>query len=382
VSDFDYIIAGAGAAGLNLAHAMIRAGLGDRRILLADRAPKTTNDRTWCFWEHGDNALEPVIHRRWHKLAFHSEGLSKLLNPAPYVYKMLRGVDFYQHMDAWLAEQPNITRVYGEISALDSTPDSASITIDGVTHHARFAFSSLPQPELPRDPNHHYLLQHFLGWIIETEEPSFDPSVATLMDFRIAQQGETRFVYTLPLDERRALVEFTVFSRGLLPRHVYSAELRAYIEHRLGVDEYKIEHDEFGVIPMTDAPVERRPAARVMTIGTAGGVTKPSTGYTFLRTQRDAARIAGAIKAGREPHDAINADPARFKLFDSTLLNVLDGRQGGARVFADMFRRNPSARILRFLDEESSLLDDLQIMASVDIPVFTRAMAAVLARGA
>ncbi len=378
---FDYIIAGAGAAGLNLAHALIRAGLTDKRILLADRAPKTANDRTWCFWERGDNALEPLIYRRWKRLAFHSDRFSKLLNPAPYVYKMLRGIDFYRHMDDWLARQPNITRVYGEISAVECTADGASITVDGVSHHAAYAFSSLPQPDRPPNPQRHYLLQHFLGWVIETEAPRFDPAVATLMDFRIPQHAETRFVYTLPIDERRALVEFTVFSRALLPRQVYSAELRAYIEQRLGIDEFRVEHDEFGVIPMSDAEVERRPGAHVMTIGTAGGVTKPSTGYTFLRSQRDAARIAAALEAGRPPHQ-IAGSPRRFRLFDSTLLKVLDGRQGGARVFTDLFRKNPSARILRFLDEDSSLLDDLRIMASVNIPVFTRAMAQVLTRDA
>ncbi len=378
--DYDIIIAGAGAAGLNLAHALTQAGLGDKRMLLVDRAPKTANDRTWCFWERGDNALESIIYRRWSRLVVHNADTSLLLDPAPYAYKMLRGSDFYAHMNAWLETQPAIQRVYGEVQGFDEAADGVSARIDGRDYRARYAFSSLPaQPQA--QPHQHALLQHFMGWVIETETPMFDPATATLMDFRIEQAGETRFVYTLPLDSRRALVEFTVFSRELLPRETYVRELRRYIEQRLGVQEFSIAHDEFGVIPMTDAPFTRRASAHVMNIGTSGGATKPSTGYTFLRTQRQARMIARALLAGQDPFAAAPGGAWRFRLYDSVLLNVLDKhRQGGAQVFAGLFQANPAATIFRFLDEESSMLDELRVMASVDTRIFLAALVDVLAR--
>jgi lycopene beta-cyclase len=371
---YDYIIAGAGASGLNLAHALGDAGLNDARVLLVDRAPKTANDRTWCFWEAGDNMLESVIHRRWSKLAFHGPGLSTVLRPAPYTYKMLRGIDFYQHMDILLAARPGVTRLYGAIEALEEAGDHARVRVDGRDYSARYAFSSLPPP-LPADPRYHNLLQHFLGWMIRTEEPRFDPETATLMDFRIDQGGDTRFIYVLPLDRRSALVEYTVFSTALLKREQYAHALRHYIEHDLKIDEYAIEHEEYGVIPMSDMPMPRQPSAHVMNIGTAGGASKPSTGYTFLRTQRQARRIVEALRANGTPF--YNDDPAalRYRVFDSTLLNVLDnGRMGGAQVFADLFAKNPAELIFKFLDEDTTLIEDLKIMSSVRIPTFLRAM--------
>jgi lycopene beta-cyclase len=374
---FDLIIAGAGASGLNLAHALGQAGLADLKILLADRAPKTANDRTWCFWEQGDNPLEAIIHRRWSRLAFHGEGFSSVLEPAPYRYKMLRGIDFYQHMDGWIATQPNITRVYGEVQSLRTDAAGVALMVDGTVHRGQFGFNSLPPP-LPTQPGYHNLLQHFLGWVIETEHDHFDPDVATLMDFRIDQADDTRFVYVLPLDRRTALVEYTLFSGELLPRAAYAGALRAYIADMLKIEEYQITHDEFGVIPMSDAPVPRMASANVMNIGTAGGASKPSTGYTFVRTQRQAARIAAALKATGQPFYEEPVGAGRFKVFDSTLLNVLDGGgHGGAKVFSGLFRRNPASLIFRFLDEDTTLAEDLRIMASVDIPRFTRAMAAV-----
>ena len=140
--------------------ALAAAGLSDKRILLLDRARKTANDRTWCFWEHHDNSFEALIHRRWERLAFHGPGLSTVLDPAPYVYKMLRGVDFYQHMDAWLARQPNITQMFGEVQRVDSTVDGAAVTINGRLISARYAFDSRPQPP-PANPRGHTLVQHF-----------------------------------------------------------------------------------------------------------------------------------------------------------------------------------------------------------------------------
>jgi lycopene beta-cyclase len=380
VFDYDYIIAGAGAAGLNLAHALGRGGFGDARVLLIDRDGKTSNDRTWCFWESGENVLEPIVHRRWGELAFHGVGFSQVLRPQPYYYKMLRGIDFYEHMRSWLRAQPSVQVLRGEVAYIEETADGggAAVWVRERCFRARYVFSSLTPP-LPADARHHNFLQHFLGWVIRVPDARFDPGVATLMDFRIEQSGDTRFVYVLPLDEQRALVEYTVFSESLLPRDAYAPPLRRYIEQQLGIERYEIEHEEYGVIPMSDAPYVRRPSPHVMNIGVAGGASKPSTGYTFVRTQRQAARIVEALRRTGEPFYSDELASRRFGIFDSTLLNVLSNRRvSGAQVFTDLFRRNPAARILRFLDEDTRIDEDLRIMSSVHIPEFTRALAVVL----
>jgi len=53
-------------------------------------------------------------------------------------------------------------------------------------------------------------------------------------------------------------------------------------------------------------------------------------------------------------------------------------RMPGWRVFTDLFARNPPQRILRFLDEDTTLLEDLLVMGSVNLPVFLAATADVL----
>ncbi len=373
--DFDYIIAGAGAAGLSLVYHLHQAGLADRRILLLDRAPKTENDRTWCFWETGMGAFEPVVFRCWDHVAFHGEGFSDVLKISPYRYKMIRGVDFYRFMGEWLDRQPNIERVYAEVTGVESKRDCAFVqTNEGRTYRGSWVFNSILFGSPARRAAHHHLLQHFLGWVIQTPQPTFDPEVATLMDFRVDQAGDTRFVYVLPFDAHTALVEYTVFSPALLPRDEYRRGLEQYIRNLLRLTDYEAQHEEFGVIPMTDAPFPASHGARVINIGTAGGCTKPSTGYTFQRIQRHSQRIAQALKTTGRPVVSSALPDKRYALFDSVLLNVLDEkRDQGKHVFSDLFARNPPQRVFRFLDEDTTPLEDLQIMSSVNIPAFVAA---------
>ncbi|GEM83047.1 lycopene cyclase family protein [Meiothermus hypogaeus] len=374
---YDYIIAGAGASGLSLAYYLMQAGLREKRILLLDRAPKTSNDRTWCFWEVGEGPFENVVFRKWNRIWFHGEGISSRLEIAPYTYKMIRGLDFYAFMNRWVSEQPNIVVRYGEVSHIAEREGGVEVGLEGQTFRGRWAFSSLYRPP-PQNPRYHYLLQHFKGWVVRASRPVFDTEAATFMDFRVAQQEAVRFVYVLPFDAQTALVEYTLFSPELLPPEAYDAGLREYLKGILGLESYEILESEFGIIPMTDAPFPRRQSAHVINIGMAGGRTKASTGYTFRRIQEQSRRMAEALQRTGQP---FYPEPAlnRHAWMDSVLLNVLGKqRSPGKQVFSDLFRKNPPERVLRFLDEETGWLEDLQIMASVDIPAFLRATLDVL----
>jgi lycopene beta-cyclase len=282
----------------------------------------------------------------------------------------------------WIAEQPNVTFVRGDVTDVAQDRDAARLTTrDGRVLRGRWVFNSLQLSPPQRSAGHHFLLQHFLGWVIRAPDPLFDPSVATLMDFRVEQGGDTRFVYVMPFDAHTALVEYTVFSPQVLPRADYVAALKRYIQEHLRIDRYDAQHEEFGVIPMTDLPYPVRPSANVFNIGTAGGRTKPSTGYTFKRIQTHSAEIAAALKTTGSPVVTAPLPNRRYELFDSTLLNVLErGRDSGKQVFSDLFARNPPQRVFRFLDEETTLAEDIQIMTSVNMPAFVAATADAVRR--
>ena len=374
MKQYDYIICGSGAAGLSLLmNLMQNKAFDNKSILVVDKEKKNVNDRTWCFWEQQPGLFEPIVHHSWQQVHFYSNYFSGLLHLQPYTYKMIRGLDFYNYVLEKALLRPNISFVTGNVQALANDVNKARVIVDGDSFRADYVFNSimLHQPSVPKEK--YYLLQHFKGWLIETAEPVFEDGKATLMDFRVSQRHGTTFVYVLPLSPNRALVEYTLFTGDTLPKQEYDIALGDYIRQFLSLSEYKIIEEEFGIIPMTNINFHTH-EGRIINIGTAGGQTKASSGYTFNFIQKHAKRITEQLLKNEKPISNTGLFDKRFKLYDSTLLNILThNKLGGDRVFADLFKKNEPSRVLRFLDNESSLKDELNIMGSVPSKVFMKA---------
>jgi lycopene beta-cyclase len=370
--EFDYIIAGAGCAGLSLAMHGLETGLfRNKRVLVVDRDAKKANDRTWCFWEKGEGLFEPIVHHRWKTLQFHSSALSRELAIDPYSYKMIRGADFYAYCLDRIRRQPNFTFYQDSVSHVFSTKEATGIVIGEKAILCDYVFNSIPPPPPPATDKTHWLLQHFMGWVIETPAPAFDPGAATLMDFRIAQDKGTAFCYVLPVSPTRALVEYTLFSQSLLEKEAYREGLKQYISHYIGLTDYAIAEEEFGIIPMTNhrfSPGHHRQ----VNLGTAGGQTKGSSGYTFQFIQKHSRSLVRDLAAGRRP--ALRSIPLRFRFYDSVLLRIL--RQEtlpGHHIFSELFRRNRASLVLKFLDNETSPAEELRIISSLPTAPFLKA---------
>ena len=96
---YDIVICGSGAAGLLLALLLHQNPFfKDYSVLLIDAAIQNTNDRTWCFWEKQQGPLEAIVHHRWEHGLFKSPSFTQDLYLNPYTYKMIRGIDFYNHI--------------------------------------------------------------------------------------------------------------------------------------------------------------------------------------------------------------------------------------------------------------------------------------------
>jgi lycopene beta-cyclase len=374
--EFDFILAGAGASGLALAYFLPP----EARILLLDQTKKNHNDRTWCFWEQTPNPFDHLVHRRWEKIFFHGTLGSSQFEIAPYQYKMIRGIDYYNFMQQELQKRQGVQFVYGQIQHLESDQTEARVRVDGTTYRAPWGFNSALRPSMPL--GYHSLLQHFKGYLVQTPHDAFDPDTATFMDFRVAQDSETRFVYVLPFDRRTALVEYTLFSSALLPDSEYDRALQDYLTKFLNISQYSILETEFGVIPMTDAPFERLHSPRIMNLGIAGGRAKASTGYAFRRILEQTQAIAESLQQTGTPLYPLPSFD-RHAWQDAIMLRVLEQkRQGGAEFFSQLFAKNAATDVLKFLDEQSTLPEELRLMASVDIPIFTRSALEVMAQRA
>lgn len=373
---YDYIIAGGGCAGLSLVYYMLQTELKHRKILIIEKDKKNHNDRTWCFWEKKANPFDKIVYHRWRHLYFYSDGFAKKLDLFPYEYKMIRGIDFYQHVERILSQHKNVTWLQAPVEEIKGHPHEVEVLAGGKTYTGDWVFNSIPQnPGEGLTGHYHYLLQHFKGWVIKTESHTFNPEEAVLMDFRVDQQNDCRFSYVLPIDTHTALVEYTVFSELLLPYPDYDTALQHYLEHFLALKNYTIEHEEFGIIPMTDMPYAQQQGERIIYIGTVGGLTKPSTGYTFLRIQQDTQALVQTMLAKGKPLRKKTMWQKRFGLYDSALLHVLAQRLHPASgVFTCLFKNNPTKRVLEFLDEETSLWEEVKVANSVPRLAFMKAL--------
>ena len=370
----DYIIAGAGCAGLSLAVHMIHSGqFGNKKVLIIDKENKERNDRTWCFWETEAGLFDSIVYKKWNTAWFHGEKFSSLLGLSPYQYKLIRGIDFYMYCFELIRQYPNFEIRTGDIQEIRSERGQSWVMADGEKIVADYIFNSIlfEKPVLRKED--YYLLQHFKGWTIETEKPVFNPNEATLMDFRVSQQHGTTFVYVMPFSSTRALVEYTLFTENLLAPAQYEEGLRDYITNFLQIESYKIVEEEFGIIPMTN---HKFPSANggIINIGTAGGQTKASSGYTFRFIQKHSARIVRNLIKRGNPFIALPGGPKRFKFYDSTLLHILKhNKLPGHVIFTRLFRKNKPPQVLRFLDNESSLSDELKIISSLPTLPFLKA---------
>lgn len=374
---YDIIIVGAGAAGLSLAARIAETSeLKDKRVLLLDRERKSGNDRTWCFWEHGEGRFDEIITQSWQNVYFHSKYISRRLGLEPYAYKMLRSSDFYNHTFTSVESSSNVDFVIDSVESINSE-EGRVICLNG-SYQADIVFSS----KLPLGldfSNHLYTDQHFGGWFVEFEDDVFDKDAATFMDFRIDQKGEHRFCYVLPINSKKALVEVAVFSKTHQTKDGYDDIIRGYIEDYISRSKYNIEEKEYGVIPMTNYPFWKHNEGKLYHIGTAGGAVKPSSGYAFRRIQQHTERIIDCLKANTSIKNSYKIFRGRHFLYDSIMLHVLEEQKiAGDKVFSDLFEKTDVDVILRFLDGDTNLRGDIQIMKAPAKWPFIKGMAKVI----
>jgi lycopene beta-cyclase len=371
---YDFVFCGAGCASLSLLMRMLNSGkFSEKKILLLDREAKTKNDRTWCFWEENNGFFEEVVYRKWDTISFLSDDFSAALDIAPYRYKMIRGIDFYRYCFTEIVKHSNVEVVYAEIGEWEYQPHNGySFVLNGQPYSIgeTTVFNSLYKPAAS-DIKNIQLLQHFKGWVIETGKAVFNPDEATMMDFRVHQHHGTTFAYVLPFTNTTALIEYTLFTKDLLQQEQYDAELKHYIHAFLGIEDYKITGEEFGVIPMTN---QKFPFyGKGWQIGMAGGQTKASSGYTFQFIQKQSEQIVKQLLAGK-PLSQIPSTPKRFRFYDNTLLHILYyNKLPGGKIFARLFKKNKPQQVLRFLDNETSLKEEIKIISTLPTWPFLKA---------
>ena len=365
MTNYDYIILGAGASGLMLAYRMASDPFfDDKSILIIDKEKQKGNDRTWCFWENGKGEWDDILTKTWSKIYFGSDRHKEVIDISPYQYKMIRSEDFYYTLQQKIEKNTNITVINDEVVNFTELNDSVQVITRNGNYIATKLFNSIHNAELYQfQKKYPVLQQHFVGWFVKTEEAIFDDSMATFMDFTVPQNGNTRFMYVLPIDKKTALFEYTLFSKELLQLNEYEDAIAVYIKQK-GISDFEIIEKEKGSIPMTSFKFSELNSKHMLNIGTAGGWTKASTGYTFRNTAKKTKTLVEFLKTENDLNKYHKK--SKFWFYDLIFLDVLaNHNEEGATLFASMFKKADVKTIFRFLDEESTLFEDFKIILSV-----------------
>jgi lycopene beta-cyclase len=374
MSQYDYIITGSGASGLMLAYRMANDSFFDNSsILIIDKEKKNSDDRTWCFWENGEGEWDELLHKSWDKILFESNTYKNTIPLQSYAYKMLRSGVFYDKLWNFINTKNNIRFIEDTVVNIEGSEDGAIVeTLKSKYFTTKLLNSIDLNKKYTLQKKYPVLLQHFCGWFIETDKISFDDSTATFMDFTVDQKRNTRFMYVLPISPNKALFEYTLFSKEVLTKEEYESELLKYLAIK-SITEYTITEIEQGVIPMTSYKFWEQNSKNILHIGTVGGWTKASTGYTFKNTSKKTIQLIAFLKA---ENDFTNfRKKTRFWWYDLLLIDVLSSHNHlGSKLFSTLFKRNSLKNVFRFLDEETIFIEDLRIMLSMPPLRFIKAL--------
>ena len=384
---YNYTIIGAGASGLWLAYSLYKHGLlANKSLIIVEEDTQKTNDRTWCFWAKEELTPKGLANKTWSNSS-NSYNLSQNGSIFPYTYFHIRSQDFYQKIKAELEKCVNITWLFSSLQSYQTNAGVAVKTIHASWQTDRLFLSALPSKEEVFSSNalkaylNNYnkrpilLWQSFVGWRIKTTQPVFDQAKMTMMDFNIPQNGQTQFMYELPFSDTEALIEMTRFGEKKLTVTEAESILKPYVKAKNST--YQIEELEIGAIPMTNHFDNKRKFLdkneNVIYLGTIAGAIKPTSGYGFKRMAKYADDLAFALSKNLPLPTHFR--PWRFRLYDTLLLQILASEgERGKEVFETLFKTQPNPKILKFLDEETNIWEEISIFSKLPIFLFLKSL--------
>lgn len=361
---YDYIFAGFGASSCILVHELSRKGLLENKSILAiDPSEKKVNDKTYCFWaEENDEIIKdfaPLASHSWSKVAIDQNPAQRI---SPLTYYHINSLDLYNSAKKILERHNGVFLN----TAVNNICEQETTIIE--TNHGAFEGRTIYDGRPPEtddiQSSHQNILQSFIGYKIKLKDSEFDPDACTLMDFNVAQQSHTQFVYVLPFSDQTALVELTRFGSKVISQKESETILKEYIEAHYGT--YEVIGTEQGVIPMFMDLAKPRSLKNVVPIGTRANKVKPSTGYAFKNMYAHSKAITNNAQT--------KAVSPRFRLYDRLLILILAlWPEKGRPIFQRLFAVKKTSYVLRFLDEKTSIWEDASMFYKLPIGIFLKA---------
>ena len=351
MKEFDYIILGGGCAGLSLAYELdINKKLNNKTLAIVETRDEYKRDKTWSFWKVTDHNFDDCVIKSWNNFSINSKlGSHEIINKE-YPYQTIDSGLFYKKVLNEIKQNKNI----------QFFKNTDEINLDN-----SFIFNSIPS----KGDYQANLWQHFKGIEIETQKDIFDDEIFNLMDFDCDQRDNVPFFYTLPFSKNKALIETTWLSKmDDKTLTDYDIQLEKYIKETLKIKNYKINYQEEGAIPLFYPAINSE--KNKINIGSAGGMTRLSTGYTFLNIQDHSKYISNNIE--KIQNTKAYHIGKKYEFLDNIFLNVLKNNPDKMpKIFLNMFKAS-SKTVIKFLSNKSNIFEDLGIILKMPKLIFIK----------
>ena len=216
------------------------------------------------------------------------------------------------------------------------------------------------------------MYQHFFGCEVETDNDCFNENIVDLMNFDCPQDGGLHFFYTLPFSKNKALIETTWYSKTIKKQSEYQNEIDHYLREKN--IKGKITYTEYGAIPLnlTKNNKESSSSKDYIKIGSAGGLTRASTGYTFQAIQSFSEQLAGNLKLDRKL-TVPNIRHKKYDFLDEIFLSVMEHEyKSMPGIFFNLFKNSDSITTISFLSDRSNWIQDLKVILSMPKLIFIK----------
>ena len=353
MKEFNYIIIGGGCAGLSLAYELQEhKKLENKTLAIIEPRLEYKKDKTWSFWKVSTHNFDDCVKKNWENFSINIPNKTNYLECKKYPYQSIDSGLFYEKINNRLKENKNIY-FFKDLKEINSKNS--------------FIFNSVPTIKI--DTNS--LWQHFCGIEIETKNDVFDDDIMNLMDFDCEQKKSVHFFYTLPYSKNKALIETTWLSKmSDRSEKNYDYQIKSYIENQLNLKDYKITYKEEGAIPLFYSLNTYN--KNKINIGTAGGMTRLSTGYTFLNIQEHSKYIRKNIE--NITKTKVFKIAKKYQFLDNIFLKVLEKNpEKMPDIFFKMFKGS-SKTAIKFLSNKSNFLEDLSIIFRMPKWIFIKAL--------
>jgi lycopene beta-cyclase len=350
---FDYIIIGGGCAGLSLAYELeINNKLNSKTLAIIEPRAEYKRDKTWSFWKVINHNFDDCVIKSWNNFSINSPSGSQKLKTEGFPYQSIDSGHYYKKINTLLSKNKNI-QFFKNINEIDTNNS--------------FTFNSVPESSLDKTK----LWQHFQGVEIEVEKDIFNDEIINLMDFNCDQRNSVHFFYTLPFTKNKALIETTWLSRfDIDSLKDYDSQIEKYVKETLGIQKYKINFKERGAIPLFYPSSIKK--LNKINIGSAGCMTRLSTGYTFLNIQEHSKYIRQNIDniVGAENYII----GKKYEFLDNIFLRVLEKYpERIPSIFLKMFK-SKSSTVIKFLSNKSNILEDILIILKMPKWIFIKTL--------